>query len=79
MVNPSLKLPSLGITDINYLIIGGRVLVQIEVRTHTSTGLSFRVIVNTRTNLILLKLTYMALDNSFAPPFSMNRYFPVNI
>ena len=72
-------MPTLGITDINYSIVAGTVLIKIEVMNYTSTGLSFRVVVNTQNNLVFVALTYMALDASFTPAFSMNDYFPVKM
>lgn len=77
MVNTSLKVPTLGITDLSYLISNGRMYILIEVVRYTSTYMIFNVQVNANSYLSQLKLTYMALDNSFTPAFSMNYFFPV--
>lgn len=79
IVNTNLKVPTMGLTNLNYLILLGRALLQVKVTSYTATGLTFSVTVNTRTNLNLMALTYMALDNSFTPAFSMNYFFPVSI
>jgi hypothetical protein len=67
----------MGLTNINYLIQSGRVFMQVKVKSYTSTGLTFQVDVNTKSYLSLMALTYMALDSSFTPAFSMNYFFPV--
>ena len=79
MIQTSLKVPTMGITDLNYQIAGGVFLLQVQVISYSKTGLSFQVIVNTSPYLKILKMTYMALDNSFTPAFSMNYFFPVFI
>lgn len=79
MVNPTLKVPTLGITDLNYNIVSGVVYLYIQVVKYTSTYLTFNVDVNQNLYLSTLKLTYMALDNSFTPAFSMNYFFPVRL
>ncbi len=76
-MNSTLKKPTLGITDLNYQIAVGKIYLLIQVATYTTTYLTFNVIVNANLYLTTLKLTYMALDNLFKPPFSMNSYFPV--
>ena len=63
----------MGLTNLNYLIVAGRALMQVKVTSYTLTGLTFRVDVNTQSNLNLLAMTYMALDASFTPAFSMSR------
>lgn len=77
MINTTLKVPTLGVTDINYLISGGRILFQVKVSGYTTTGLTFSVTINVKNYLTLLQMTYMALDNTFTPAFSMNQFFPV--
>jgi hypothetical protein len=77
MVNSNLKVPTLGITDIDFLISSGKIYLLIQVVQYTATLLKFQVQVATSSSLSLLKMTYMALDNSFTPPFSMNYFFPV--
>lgn len=79
MVQSTLKVPTMGITDLNYQIGGGVFLLQVKVTGYSKTGLTFQVIVNTNPYLKTLKMTYMALDNSFTPAFSMNYFFPVTI
>lgn len=79
MVQSSLKVPCMGITDLRYQISSGVFLLQVQVISYSRTGLSFQVIVNTNPSLKILKMTYMALDNSFTPAFSMNYFFPVLI
>ena len=69
----------MGLTDLNYLIQDGRMLLQVQVVAFSPSGLTFSVTVNTRNNLNLMALTYMALDNSFTPAFSMNYFFPVSM
>lgn len=79
IVNTGLKVPTMGITNINYQIASGRCLMQVKVISYTTTGLTFQVVVNTVSYLQTLMLTYMALDASFTPAFSMNYYFPVSM
>jgi hypothetical protein len=67
----------MGITNINYLIASGKLFMEVKVTTYSSTGFTFQVSVNVKTYLTMLELTYMALDASFTPAFSMNYYFPV--
>lgn len=66
------KRTCLGITDLNYLIVSGRIMLQVQTVAYTSTYFQFRVNVNQNSYLKMLKLTYFILDASFAPPFSMN-------
>jgi len=77
MVNATLKVPVLGITDLNYKILAGRVQLLIEMVKYTVSYCTFNITVNANSNLLALKITYMALDNSFQPAYSMNYYFPV--
>lgn len=76
IVNTNLKKPTLGITDLGYVIATGRIYLLIMIETYTLTQMTFSVAVNLRSCLTSLKLTYMALDNSFTPAFSMNYFFP---
>ena len=78
IVNTTLKVPTLGITDLNYQIAGGKIYLLIQVVNYTSTSLIFNVRANSSRILTTLKLTYMALDNLFTPAFSMNYFFPVS-
>lgn len=79
MINTTLKVPTMGITDLNYQIVSGRVYLLIQVVKYTVTYLTFNVKVNDNSYLTTLKLTYMALDNLFKPAFSMNYNFPVRV
>ncbi len=79
IVQTTLKVPTLGITHLDYQINSGAFLIHIVVTACSVTGMTFRVAVNSGTNLRTLKMTYMALDNSFTPAFSMNYFFPVTI
>ena len=76
-MNGTLKKPTLGITDLNYQIAVGKIYLLIQVVSYTNTFFNFNVLVNANLYLTTVKLTYMALDNLFTPPFSMNNYFPV--
>ena len=78
IVNTDLKVPVLGITDLGYTIAAD-IKLWIVVRGYTTTYLRFQVQGNTKANLNLLKLTYMAIDNTFTPAFSMNYFIPVTI
>lgn len=66
----------MGITNLDYTISAGEFLLQVKVTNFSSTYLIFQVIVNQNSYLRVLSLTYMALDNSFTPAFSMNYFFP---
>lgn len=79
IVNSNLKVPTLGITDLNYQIASGKVYLLIQVVKYMPTYLTFNVQVNMNSYLTTLKMTYMALDNSFTPAFSMNYFFPVTL
>lgn len=78
MVSSSLKVPTLGITDLGYKIQSGEIMVLLVIVRYTTTHLIFQTQVNDNSRLNNLKITYMALDNSFTPAFSMNYFFPVN-
>ena len=43
MVNTSLKVPTLGITDLGYLIASGRLYVLLKVVKYTATYMIFNV------------------------------------
>lgn len=73
IVNSTLKRPTLGITDFQYKIVSGNIFFLIEVTSYTTTGLTFEVMVNKKSYLTTLKMTYMALDSLFTPAFSMHR------
>jgi hypothetical protein len=79
MTNSTLKNPVLGITDLQYIITSYTISLSVLYTTRTTTSLTFRVIVNANSNLKILKITYLAIDNAFAPPVSLNYYSPVNI
>jgi hypothetical protein len=69
----------LGIADVNLVIASARVYLQMEVVQFTATMMNFQVTVTTISYLSVLKMTFMALDNSFTPPFSTHFFFPVAI
>ena len=78
IVNTDLKVPVLGITDLGYSI-ASEIKLWIVIRGYTTTYLRFQVQGNTKSNLNELKLTYMAIDNTFTPAFSMNYFIPVTV
>jgi hypothetical protein len=57
--------------------VAKKIQFKIQVSAYSKTGLTFTVNINNKTNLITLKMTYMALDNLFTPAFSTNYFFPV--
>jgi hypothetical protein len=77
IINTNLKVPVLGITDLGYQIVSRAAQVQLKVEQYFTTFMKFSVSCNLNSYLSTLKLTYMAIDNSFTPAFSMNYYFPV--
>lgn len=79
IVNATLKVPTLGITDFTYTIAASKMQILIKVVLYSATSLTFNVIANVNNYLSVLKLGYMAVDNNFAPAFSMNYYFPVTL
>ena len=78
IVNPDLKIPSLGITDLGYQIPGNEIMVFIVLDGYSSTYLRMSLQFNDNTYISRLKLTYLTIDNSFTPSFSMNYFFPVS-
>lgn len=72
MTNATLKNPVLGITDLNYQIVGGVVQLYVAFETVTTTGMKFSVQVNKNSYLKTIKLTYLAIDNAFPPAVSLN-------
>jgi len=79
LINTTLKVPTLGITDLGYIIQTGRIYLLLDIVSYTTTNLKFQVDVNQNNCLTSLKITYMALDNMFKPAFSMRQYYPVFI
>lgn len=77
ITNTNLKVPTLGITDLGYKVQSGDIMMLVVVVRYTQTYLIFQTQVNANSRLNTLKITYMALDNSFTPAFSMNYFFPV--
>jgi len=78
MKNSTLKNPVLGITDLQYIITSYTISLSVLYTAKTTTSLTFRVVVNANSNLKTLKITYLAIDNAFAPAVSLNYYMPVN-
>lgn len=76
LTSPSLKTPTLAITDLDYFFQGGKMSLMLIVVSNSQSGLQFGVQIAVSSTLHLLKLTYMALDSSFQPAFSMNYFFP---
>lgn len=79
MVNSTLKKPCLGIANMTFNIISKTINLQISVASYSTTSLTFNVYVNSNPVLTSLALRYLAVDNKFAPAFSMNMYTPVNM
>ena len=77
MTNSTLKNPVLGITDLQYMITSFTISLSVLYTARSATSLTFRVVVNANSNLKSLKITYLAIDNAFAPPVSLNYYSPV--
>ncbi len=77
MTSTSLKVPCLGITDLSYKVQTGAIQLLVSIVQYTTTFLKFETKVNANIRLSALKLTYLAIDNSFTPAFSMNYFFPV--
>ena len=77
IINTDLKVPTLGITDLGYQIPSNEIQIYIVVNRYTTTYLRMQLQFNQNTYVKTLKMTYMALDNTFTPAFSMNYFFPV--
>ena len=77
IVNTDLKVPTMGITDLGYNIVGNDIVVQVKVQQYTQTYLRANVNFNRNSYMTNMYLSYLAVDNSFAPPLSMNYFFPV--
>ena len=78
VVHTNLKVPTLGITDLGYQIPGNEVLVFIVLDGYSSSYLRMSLQFNDNTYVSTLKLTYLTIDNTFTPSFSMNYFFPVS-
>ena len=78
IINTDLKVPTLGITDLGYQIPSNEIQIYVVINRYTTTYLRMQLQFNQNTYVKTLKLTYMALDNTFTPPFSMNYFFPVH-
>ena len=78
IVHSNLKVPTLGITDLGYQIPSNEIQIYIVVNRFTRSYLKMQLQFNQNTYLKTLKLTYMAIDNTFTPAFSMNYFFPVH-
>lgn len=66
-------------THSQYTITGRYLKLLVAMQTYGQTFMTYSVTVNRNSNLRNLQLTYLAVDTSFSPPFSMNRFFPVVI
>ena len=77
IINTDLKKPTLGITDLGYDIVGGEIQIYLEVIQFAVTHVKVKAQFNRNSYIKTLKMTYLAIDNTFTPAFSMNRFFPV--
>ena len=77
ITNTDLKVPVMGITDLGYQINNGKIDFELKVIGKSTTYFRFRAQFDKNSYLRWLKITYMAIDNSFAPAVSLNFYFPV--
>jgi hypothetical protein len=78
MTNSTLKAPVLGITDLQYIISSFTIDISVLYTARTTTSFTFLVEVNANSNLKLLKITYLAIDNAFTPAVSLNYLKTVN-
>ena len=78
MTNSTLKAPVLGITDLQYIISSYTISLSVLYTSRTTTSFTFAVNVNANSNLKTLKITYLAIDNAFAPAVSLNYINTVN-